>query len=121
MPTNTDITIFHKELNAKTNLYEYKRIYYRFVNWQGGLGASYNKGYEQANDVNIYIPKVANDIKDVNIYDFKIGDIICKGDIKEKIVKESDLKKYVQVYNIKTIIARDLGSENIQHIEIGAK
>lgn len=121
MPTNTDITIFRKELNTKTNLYEYKRIYYEFVNWQGGLDASLNKGYEQANDVNIYIPKIANNIENVNIYEFKIGDIICKGNIKEVITKESDLKKYTQVYNIKTIVPRDLGSDAIQHIEIGAK
>lgn len=121
METNTDITIFHREIDDSTGIYVYKKIYYEFVNWQGGLGASINKGYEQANDVTMWIPKEENGIEDVNKFDFIIGDFVCKGKIEEQINKESDLKKYAQVFNIKTIIPQDLGDDEMQHIQIGAK
>ena len=83
MPTNTDITIFHKNLDKNTGLYTYEKIYYKFVNWQGGIGANLNKGYEQANDVSIWIPKLENEICDVNKFDFIVGDFICKGKIEK--------------------------------------
>lgn len=120
MTTNGHITIYSKNLDKETGLnnWEYKH-YIAMI--QGGLGASLNKGYDEANDLKIFIPKIENKIKDVAKYEFSIGDIVVVGKIKENIQKEAELKKITQVYNIKTIIPQNYGSDELQHIEIGAK
>ena len=68
--------------------YEWKRFYYENVWWFGGKGTSLNKGYENANDVQIIIPYELN--KDLKYENFGIGDILVKGklikDIKSEII-----------------------------------
>lgn len=118
MPTNTDITIYHKYLDEKEKIHKWKREYVRFAMWQGGFGASIKKGYDKANNVTVYIPCDKNDLTDVEI---KTGDIIVKGEIDILIEKESDLKAYTDVFNIQTVIPQEFGSTDMQHIEIGAK
>lgn len=106
-----DITIFHYE-NEKWTKKHYKGIF------QGGLGASLNKGFEKANDVKIWL--FYNDNKNLNIKDVHIKDIIVKEFVNEDIKILSDLNKY-EGFNITTLINRDYGSQNLQHIFIGAK
>ena len=117
MTTNTSITLYHKVFNSETRLNEWKKHYILYVMWQGGKGASINKGYEQANDVKVFIPKDVNDLTNIK---FDIGDIIVKGVIGQEITKQSDLKD-IETYNIKTILGQDFGSEVMNHIELGGK
>lgn len=117
MKTNTGITIYHKKYDKKNHLDRWDIQHIENVMWQGGKGASLNKGYDQANDINIWIPYNKNQsLKDIPI---SIGDIVVKGLINKKIEKESDLVK--NYYVITTIIDNDYASFNMQHLFIGAK
>lgn len=117
MITNTAITIYHKRYNSNTRLDEWDIYPIKNAMWQGGKGASLNKGYEKANDVSIWLPYSKN--KKLSQIPISIGDIIVKGETKEKILKQSDIK--VDNYNITTLIDNNYGSPNMQHIFIGAK
>lgn len=117
MTTNTSMTLYHKRLNSNTRLDEWDRYLIERVMWQGGKGASVNKGYDKANDINIFIPYDEN--KELSKVPFSIGDIVIKGNIKDKITKQSDLN--VDNYNITTLINNDYGSDEMKHIQIGAK
>ena len=117
MTTNTSMTMYHKRFNKNTRLDEWDRYPMENVMWQGGKGASINKGYDKANDINVYIPYNVNE--GLEKVPFSIGDIIVKGNIEEKITKQSDLN--VDNYNITTLINNDYGSDEMKHIQIGAK
>lgn len=117
METNSSMTLYHKRLNEKTRIDEWDRYSIDNVMWQGGKGASINKGYEKANDISIWIPYDQN--QDLESIPFAIGDIIVKDIVKDKITKQSDLK--VDNYNITTHINNDYGSYDMQHIYLGAK
>ena len=117
MKTNSSITLYHKRLNEQTRIDEWDRYPIDNVMWQGGKGASINKGYEKANDISIWIPYNQN--QDLESIPFAIGDIIVKDIVKDKITKQSDLK--VDNYNITTHINNDYGSYDMQHIYLGAK
>ena len=98
MKTNSSMTLYHKDYNKKTRLDEWIRYPIENVMWQGGEGASINKGYDKANDITVFIPYNKN--KELENVPFSIGDIIVKGNIEDKIAKQSDLK--VNNYNITT-------------------
>lgn len=117
MKINSSMTIYHKRFNSKTRLDEWDRYPIENVMWQGGKGASINKGYEKANDINVYIPYNSN--KELEKVPFSIGDIIVKGNIEDNITKQSDLK--VDNYNITTLVNNDYGNFDMQHIYLGAK
>ena len=117
MITNSSMTLYHKRFNSKTRLDEWDRYPIESVMWQGGKGASINKGYEKANDITVYIPYNTNG--GLEKVPFSIGDIIVKGSIEDMIAKQSDLK--VDNYNITTLINNDYGSDDMQHIQLGAK
>lgn len=117
MVTNSSMTLYHKKYNKKTHLDEWDRYQIENVMWQGGKGASINKGYEKANDISIFIPYDNN--SELNKVPFSIGDIIVKGKTEDDITKQSDLK--VDNYNITTLINNDYGSDEMKHIQIGAK
>ncbi len=117
MKTNSSITLYHKRLNEETRIDEWDRYQIDNVMWQGGKGASINKGYEKANDISIWIPYNQN--QDLDSIPFAIGDIIVKGIIEDKITKQSDLM--MDNYNITTYIDNDYGSYDMQHIYLGAK
>ena len=117
METNSSMTLYHKRLNKETRIDEWDSYSIKNVMWQGGKGASINKGYDKANDISIWIPYDQNE--DLDIIPFAIGDIIAKGIIEDKITKQSDLK--VDNYNITTCINNNYGSNDMQHIFIGAK
>ena len=110
MLVNSSLTVYHKvEID-----HDYKRIKYFYKNiwWFGGKGASLNKGYSEANDVQIRIPYDLNPSLDYN--NFGIGDILVQGEY-EDIVSENDLKDLnIPYYNITSLNNNVFG--NNKHI-----
>jgi len=113
MITNKKITYYHKILNNTTHLEEWSRVLFEDVWVFGGKGSNINKGYENANDVNVRIPMEI--VQDTTI--FKIGDIIAIGQ-HDDISKQSDLKD-VEYYNVTSININDFG--NNPHIHLGGR
>lgn len=112
MITNSKLTIYHKSIvnhTEKWTRYNYDKVWYF-----GGKGASINKGYDNANDVEIRIPYYNG----LDITKFAIGDIIVKGSLETEISTQQDLKSY-QTYNITSIKDNNFG--NNPHIHIGGK
>ena len=115
MITNASLTIYHKEYDETTRLEKWIRFNYKNVWFFGGKGASINKGYDNANDVDIRIPYNQNQIDISNI---QIGDILVKGDIATDITTQQDLSEF-EYYNITSINDNNFG--NNPHIHIGGK
>ena len=115
MIINASLTHYHKTLDEATRLEKWIRYNYENVWWFGGKGSSINKGYENANDVNVRIPYDKNNI---DIGNLAIGDIIVKGTIETDITTQQDLKKY-EVYNITSINDNNFGIN--RHIHLGGK
>lgn len=111
MISNSDVTIYHKIFNKATRLEEWTRFNYKNVWFFGGKGAYVNKGYDNANDVEIRLPITESE-------NFSIGDIIVKGTLTTDIHTQQDLKNY-QTYNITSIKVNDFGTR--PHIHIGGK
>ena len=116
MITNSSLTIYHKYYDEQNRLNKWRRFNYKNVWFFGGKGASINKGYDNANDVEIRIPYSKND--GVNINDFAIGDIIVQGTFDQDINTQQDLKEYL-IYNITSINNNNFGTQ--PHIHIGGK
>lgn len=116
MVTNSDMTLYHKVLDEETRTEKWIRIYFNDIWWFGGKGTSTQKGYENANDVQIRIPYETND--NLNIDDFSIGDIVCKGNTEKDIIKQSDLEGK-EFYNITAINNNTFGND--PHIHLGGK
>lgn len=114
MITNSSLTIYHKVLDEETRLEKWIRYNYSKVWFFGGKGASINKGYNNANDVDIRIPYNM----ELDINNFAIGDIIVKGDLHEEIATQQDIIN-CEVYNITSINDNNFG--NNPHIHIGGK
>ena len=114
MITNSSLTIYHKDgLDVSTHLEKWTRYNYDKVWYFGGRGASINKGYDNANDVEIRIP-----YGNLDITKFALGDIIVKGTLDFDINTQKDLKNY-DIYNITSIKNNAFG--NNPHIHIGGK
>ena len=116
MLTNSDMTLYHKGLDEETRLEKWERYYIEKVWWYGGKGANTQMGYENANDVQIRIPYENNE--NLNISNFKKGDIVCKGNIEKTITSQSELNG-VEYYNITAINNNTFG--NNAHIHLGGK
>lgn len=121
MLVNSSLTVYHKEYDEKTRLETWTRYNYGRNNdnkvWlYGGKGSSTNEGYENANDVKIRIPYDLN--QEVDIKNFKIGDILVQGYLDFDIKTQLDLKDY-DIYNITSIVDNKFG--NNQHIHICGK
>ena len=117
MLVNGGVTIYHKILDEDIDFGPYEkweRHNYSDAWFFGGKGAGINKGYQDANDVEVRIPY--NQELDIN--DFAIGDIIVKGILTDEIDTQDDLKEY-QIYNITSINNNLFG--NNKHIHIGGK
>ena len=112
MITNNTITYFSKSLSPE-KIEVWTKYVFDNVWLFGGKGSSINKGYENANDVNVRIPMEY--VEDTTI--FKIGDIIALG-IQEDIEKQKDLigKEF---YNVTSINTNNFG--NNPHIHLGGK
>lgn len=115
MITNASLTHYHKTIDDETRLEKWIRYNYDNVWWFGGKGSSINKGYENANDVDVRIPYDKNNI---DISNLAIGDIIIKGTLDINITTQQDLKNY-EVYNITSINDNNFGIN--QHIHLGGK
>jgi hypothetical protein len=114
MITNASLTIYHKEYDEETRLDKWKRYNYDKVWFFGGKGASINKGYDNANNVDVRIPYDNN----LNINNIAIGDILVKGTITNEISTQQDLLNY-EIYNITSITDNKFG--NNPHIHIGGR
>lgn len=113
MITNSSVTIYHKSI--ANHLEVWTRTNYDKVWFFGGKGASINKGYDNANDVEIRIPYAQNQIE---LSQIAIGDIIVKGTLNFDITSQQVLKSY-QTYNITSINNNNFGLN--PHIHIGGK
>lgn len=118
MITNSGLTIYHYAgLDVATHFEKWVRYNYDNVWFFGGKGAGIDKGYDNANDVQIRIPYDKNE--NLNVENFKIGDIIVKGIIDIDIERQQDLSNNYEIYNITSIRNNNFG--NNKHIHIGGK
>ena len=116
MICNSKLTVYHMSgYDVSTNLEVWTRFNYDNVWFFGGKGAGINKGYDNANDVQIRIPYNQNN---VNVANFSIGDILVKGELNTNIDTQQDLEGY-EVYNITSINNNNFGTN--QHIHLGGK
>ena len=115
MIINASLTHYHKTLDEATRLEKWIRYNYENVWWFGGKGSSINKGYENANDVNV---RISYDKNDIDISNLAIGDIIVKGTIETDITTQQDLKNY-EIYNITSINDNNFGIN--PHVHLGGK
>lgn len=113
MLVNSSLTVYHKI--EDNHDYKWVRYNYDKIWWFGGKGTSLNKGYENANDVQIRIPYDLN--FELNYNNFGIGDILVKGTLEDNITNEKDIQK--EYYNITSLNDNVFG--NNKHIHIGGK
>ena len=116
MITNSALTVYHKGFDPITKLETWTRHNYEKVWFFGGKGAGINKGYDNANDVQVRIPY--NENNNLNINDFAVGDILVQGTLTTDIETQEDLKESL-IYNITSINNNNFG--NSQHIHIGGR
>ena len=114
---NNNITIYHKTFDTSERLEKWIRFNYDNVWIFGGKGAGINKGYENANDVNVRIAYDRSENLDIN--NFKIGDIIVKGKLNLDINVQQDIPNEYEIYNITSINDNNFGTT--PHIHIGGK
>lgn len=115
MITNSSITVYHKGYDKINRIETWTRYNYDNVWWFGGKGTSTNKGYENANDVQIRLPYKQNEL---DITNFSIGDILVQGTLDIDINMQKDLSNYL-IYNITAINNNTFGSE--PHIHLSGK
>lgn len=116
MITNSELTLYHKSIDPLTRTEVWTRYNYNKIWWFGGKGTSTNKGYENANDLQVRIPYKQND--NLSISNMAIGDILVKGRVETNIARQQDLNNY-QIYNITAINDNTFGSE--PHIHLSGK
>ena len=114
MITNSSITIYHKGYDETSRLETWTKYNYDKVWFYGGKGAGINKGYDNANDIQIRIPYV----DDLEIGNFSIGDIVVQGTLDIDITTSEDLSDY-ETYVITSIVNNTFG--NNPHIHIGGR
>ncbi len=115
MIINSDLTVYHKTFDENERLEKWIRYNYSKIWWFGGKGASINKGYDNANDVEIRISRLDHNI---DISNFAIGDILVKGKVEIDINTQQDLDGY-EVYNITNINDNNFGTR--PHLHVGGK
>ena len=113
MLTNSSLTVYHKIEEGHD--YKWVRYNYKEIWWFGGKGASLNKGYENANDVQIRCPYDLNPSLDYN--NFGIGDILVQGTLESDITSEEDIQS--EYYNITSLNNNVFG--NNKHIHVSGK
>lgn len=116
MICNSELTVYHKGFDETKHIETWQRFNYENVWFFGGKGASINKGYDNANDVDVRIPYELNENLDIN--NFALGDILVQGKLEDDIVRQTDLQDYL-FYNITSINNNNFG--NSQHIHLGGK
>ena len=112
MLVNSSLTVYHKvEIDRD---YKWVKYFYKNIWWFGGKGSSLNKGYAEANDVQVRIPYDLNPNLDYN--NFGIGDILVQGERKD-ITNEEDIQG--EYYNITSLNNNTFG--NNKHIHVSGK
>lgn len=112
MLVNSSLTVYHKD--EIDHDYKWVKYFYKNIWWFGGKGASTNKGYENANDVQIRIPYDLNSKLDYN--NFGIGDILVQGEHGD-ITSEEDITS--EYFNITSLNNNTFG--NNKHIHVSGK
>ena len=132
MTTNTCMSVFNKCTDEEKNVVFAKHLIDN-VFWDDSKGINRNLGYENADDVNVFIPKNQNDMSGYvepkkykglnNTWTLENGDFIVKGNVEESSVTSIKelLKKYDNVFTISLVDDKDFGSANMQHFEIRGK
>lgn len=116
MICNSSLTVYHKGYDKVNRQEIWTRYNYANVWFFGGKGAGINKGYDNANDVQIRIPYDRN--SNLSIGNFSIGDIVIEGTLDFNITTQQDLENYL-IYNITSLNDNTFG--NNPHIHIGGK
>lgn len=115
MISNCSLTVYHKGFDTVRRIETWARFNYSNIWWFGGKGASIDKGYDNANDVQIRISRLDHNI---DVSNFTIGDILVKGKVEIDINTQQDLDGY-EVYNITSIKDNNFGTK--PHLHIGGK
>lgn len=112
MITNKPITYYKKGLDAN-KLEKWTKYVFNKVWIFSGKGSHINKGYENANDMDVRIP--IQYVRDKSL--FHIGDIVAVG-IQGDIEKKQDLQGK-EFYSITSVNINDFG--NNPHVHLGGK
>lgn len=129
MITNTNMSVFNKHTDSFTKQVTYKRHIIDHVFWDNSKGVNLNRGYDNDDKVNVYIPKDENDMSEYvepkqyngNGWTLKNGDFIIRGLVAEEQVSGiKDLSAY-ETFVITMVDDKDFGSENMHHFEIKGK
>lgn len=132
MKTNTSMSVFNKYTDENKNVI-FKKHLIDNVFWDDSKGINSNLGYENADAVNVFIPKSQNDMSGYvkpkkykglnNTWTLENGDFIVKGNTEESSVTSIKelLKKYDDVFTISLADDKDFGSKDMQHFEIRGK
>ena len=118
MICNSSLTIYHKGFDNENKVEIWERFNYDNTWFFGGEGAGINKGYDNANDVNVRLPYDKNN--ELDITNFAIGDVIVQGTLNIDIDDPSELlNQGYLTYTITSIVNNTFG--NNPHIHIGGK
>ena len=132
MTTNTSMSVYNKYTDEEKNVI-FKKHLIDNVFWDDSKGINRNLGYENADDVNVFIPKSQNDMSGYvepkkykglsNTWTLENGDFIVKGNTNEsEVLSIRELvQKYDNVFTISLVDDKDFGSENMHHFEIRGK
>lgn len=132
MTTNTSMSVYNKYTDEEKNVV-FKKHLIDNVFWDDSKGINRNLGYENTDDVNVFIPKIQNDMNGYvepkkykglsNTWTLENGDFIVKGNTSEsEVLSIKELvKKYDNVFTISLVDDKDFGSESMHHFEIRGK
>ena len=132
MTTNTSMSVFNKCTDSEKNVV-FKKHEIENAFWDDSKGVNINLGYDNADDVNVFIPKSKNNMigyvppkqyKGIaNTWTLENGDFIVKGKIDEtEVLSFKELSsKYDNVFKITLIDDKDFGSKNMHHFEVRGK
>ena len=132
MTTNTSMSVYNKYTDEEKNIV-FKKHLISNVFWDDSKGINRNLGYENADDVNVFIPKSQNDMTGYvepkkykglsDTWTLENGDFIVKGNTSEsEVLSIKELvRKYDNVFTISLVDDKDFGSENMHHFEIRGK
>ena len=132
MTTNANMSVFNKCTDSEKNVV-FKKHEIENVFWDDSKGVNLNLGHENADDVNVFIPKIQNDMSGYiepkyyiglnDTWTLNNGDFIVKGQTFENQVSSiKELKeKYNNVFTITLVDDKDFGSKSMHHFEIRGK
>lgn len=129
MIINTSMSVYNKYINTTTKAITFKKHLIDNVFWDDSKGINLNKGYDNADNVNIFIPKSQNDMSKYvsprnylggSEWTLQNGDFIVKGNTNlSSVSKISELNElYDNVFTITLVDDKDFGSDNMRHFEI---